>query len=367
MVLSILVHQSLVCPRKKKMDIKEKFSKPIRHDPVITEADVDTYLENGYLIVHDLLSKEEVQEINDDIFTILRGRYNIKNIPVPPVGISDKELLDTILAIHQPHYFSPIMEKYTVKHKKICGVLSQITGAHLPYWDNSVKCMQSMLFVKPPGFQGQCWHQDEKYIPTRDRSLTATWIALDDISPENGGLWVIPKSHQYGFIYPWKPHNNRDEYDDHDDVSVGFDKSKMVPVECKAGSVLFFNGYTLHQSLKNRSTDSYRRVLTCHYMNSWSLLPWGVVTEKNRSVAIEDRRNVTPVSGTDPYAWKGYADLESSDVYVRNCKAIDKMDDKMSYKIQSHILGDLHKRNRVMDYDIIGPDAEKIKKEIDKA
>ena len=96
-------------------------------------------------------------------------------------------------------------------------------------------------------------------------------------------------------------------------------------------------------------------------MNSWSLLPWGVVTEKNKSVAIEDRRNVTPVSGTDPYAWKGYADLESSDVYVRNCKAIDKMDDKMSYKIQSHILGD---RDHV---DIIGPDAEKIKKEIDKA
>ena len=81
------------------------------------------------------------------------------------------------IAIHQPHYISPVMLRY-VKHPAICGALSQITAAHLPFWDGSVKCMQSMLFVKPPGFQGQAWHQDEIYIPTRDRSLIGAWIAI---------------------------------------------------------------------------------------------------------------------------------------------------------------------------------------------
>ena len=62
------------------MDIRKKFSKPIKYEPFISKADVDTYLEDGYLVVHNLLNKQEVQEINDDIITILRGNYNIKNI-----------------------------------------------------------------------------------------------------------------------------------------------------------------------------------------------------------------------------------------------------------------------------------------------
>ena len=97
------------------MDIRKKFSKPIKHEPVISKTNVDTYLEDGYLIVHNLLNKKEIQEINDDIITILRGNYDIKNIPFPPPGITDNELLDSVLTIHQPHYFSPIMEKYSVK------------------------------------------------------------------------------------------------------------------------------------------------------------------------------------------------------------------------------------------------------------
>lgn len=48
--------------------------------------------------------------------------------------------------------------------------------------------MQTMLFVKPPGFPGQAWHQDENFIPTRDRSLCGGWIALDDATIENGCL-----------------------------------------------------------------------------------------------------------------------------------------------------------------------------------
>ena len=48
--------------------------------------------------------------------------------------------------------------------------------------------MQSMLFTKGEGKPCQAWHQDECFIPTRDRSLTAARIALDDATVENGCL-----------------------------------------------------------------------------------------------------------------------------------------------------------------------------------
>ncbi|MEK7414520.1 MAG: phytanoyl-CoA dioxygenase family protein, partial [Planctomycetota bacterium] len=219
--------------------------------------------------------------------------------------------------VHHPHYLSSVIRSFT-DHPKIAAALSRIVGAHLPHWDGAVKCMQSMLFVKPPGKPGQAWHQDEMYIPTRDRSLCGAWIAIDDATIENGCLWIIPGSHRTGYMFPNKPPEDLDEYDGSGQC-FGFDDSQAIPVEVKAGSVVFFNGYTLHKSLKNRSTI-YRRALVNHYMNSWSLLPWQLETAIRNgtgdAVARSDNRCVVSVSGTDPYAWKGYSP-GNDDVFLR--------------------------------------------------
>lgn len=302
------------------MNIKEKFGPNIDVPKILTREQIQFYVDNGYIVVPDLINAEELEELKTDIVKVARGHYPAENYQSVPDDISDTEIMDGVLCIHQPHYISPVIEKYC-KHPKICGVLSQVVGAHLAHWDGSVKCMQSMYFVKPPGFQGQAWHQDERYIPTRDRTLTGAWIAVDDATIENGTLWVIPGSHKDGFIYPWKSHGNFDEFDIHDQTSYGFDESKQAALECKAGSVVFFNGYLLHQSCKNRS-NSYRRVLVNHYLNAWALLPWTDTKDKGW-VAIADDRRVIPVSGIDPYAWKGY-EIPERQLYVRHSKAIEE-------------------------------------------
>ncbi|MEX0774594.1 MAG: phytanoyl-CoA dioxygenase family protein [Phycisphaeraceae bacterium] len=283
---------------------------------IATAEHVRFFVDNGYLILPGLITPPELDELKADTAKVARGGYPCESITPLPADMSDREVQRNVLCIHQPHYISPVMESY-VKHVKICGVLSQITAAHLPWWDGSVKCMQSMLFVKPPGFQGQAWHQDEIYIPTRDRSLIGAWIAIDDATTANGCLYVIPGSHKQGYLYPQKKHDNEEEWD-FANTSHGFDESAKVAVEVKAGSVVFFNGYLLHCSFKNRTTDSYRRVLVNHYMNAWSLLPWQV--RQGETSANADRRCVLPVAGTDPYAWKGY-EQPPNNVHLRTCKA----------------------------------------------
>lgn len=232
-----------------------------------------------------------------------------------PADTPDAEALRQILCIHQPHFISPVIERYVV-HERIAGVLGQVTGAHLSHWDGSVKCMQSMLFVKPSGFQGQAWHQDEVFIPTRNRFLIGAWIAMDDATIDNGCLWVVPGSHKDGYMYPQREHENPDEFDFAPE-SHGFDEAAEVAVEVTAGDVVFFNGYLLHRSCKNRS-EAYRRALVNHYCNAWSLLPWDV--REGERTANADRRCVVPVSGVDPYAWKGY-EAPTNNVWLRTCKA----------------------------------------------
>lgn len=284
---------------------------------IATEQQVCFFVDNGYLVLPDLVTPEEIEELKQDTLKLARGGYPCESLKPLPAEMSDEEALQNILCIHQPHYISPVSEKY-VRHPKICGVLSQITAAHVPFWDGSVKCMQSMLFVKPPNFQGQAWHQDEIYIPTRDRSLIGAWIAIDDATIENGCLWILPGSHRQGYLYPQHDHENPDEFD-FGKESFGFEDTGEVPVEVKAGTVVFFNGYLLHRSRKNRS-HIYRRVLVNHYMNAWSLLPWQV--REGEYPAMADRRSVIPVAGVDPYAWKGYENPPGN-VWLRTCKALE--------------------------------------------
>ena len=121
--------------------------------PVLNTEQVRAFVDDGYLIVEGLVSPAEVDELRADTVRLARGEYPCESLQPMPAELSDQQVTERILCIHQPHYISPVIERY-VRHEAVCAVLGQVTAAHLPHWDGSVKCMQSMLFVKPPGFQG---------------------------------------------------------------------------------------------------------------------------------------------------------------------------------------------------------------------
>lgn len=283
----------------------------------------ERFVDDGFVVVEDLVSPTEIAAVIADAARFARGQYKVLNPPTIPDGASDDEALEQILAIHFPHWVSNVAREM-VLHPGITAVLQQITGAHLPYWDGSVKCCQSMLFVKGPGMPGQAWHQDERFIPTRDRSLVGAWIALDDATVDNGCLWVVPGSHRHGYLWPTRAHGNAEEYDP-SDQAFGFDEREGIAVEVRAGSVVFFNGYTLHRSLRNRTTG-YRRALVNHYLNSWALLPWktqGVVD--GLAISTLDNRRIVPI-GDDPYAASGYTP-DPDAVFLRPVGPVDEWPD----------------------------------------
>jgi ectoine hydroxylase-related dioxygenase (phytanoyl-CoA dioxygenase family) len=182
-------------------------------------------------------------------------------------------------------------------HPAIVEVLTGVIGPN-------VKCMQSMLFIKASGKPGQAWHQDEFFIPTRDRSLTGAWMALDDATVENGCLWVLPGSHRHGLIWPQHKHGDPRFDCTGEAMEFPYSDDDAVPVEVKKGSIIFFNGYLLHRSLPNYAPSGFRRSLVNHYMSAESLLPWQGF-EPGTPIATADYRDIVMVAGRDPYAWKG--------------------------------------------------------------
>jgi phytanoyl-CoA hydroxylase len=263
----------------------------------ISEDAVQFFRTNGYLVVEQAINDAEVEALNGEAALICRGgRGKVQGIVPADPAATNTEVLRQYLAIHFPHKISELMTQ-ALAHPAIVHVLTRIIGPN-------VKCMQSMLFIKASGKPGQAWHQDEFFIPTRDRSLTGAWIALDDATVQNGCLWVIPGSHRHGIIWPQQLHNDRRFDCSGEAIAFPYTDAAAVPVEVRKGSIVFFNGYLLHRSLPNYAPDGFRRSLVNHYMSAESLLPW-VGFEPGTSVATADYRDIVMVAGVDPYAWKG--------------------------------------------------------------
>ncbi len=271
----------------------------------LSAANAQFYHDYGYLVAPDLLAASDIAALKTETARIFRGeRGQLAGLVPAAAAEPDADVLKKYVAIHFPHKISPLIRAY-LAHPALVGVLTGIVSPN-------VKCMQSMLFVKAPGKAGQAWHQDEFYIPTRDRSLVGAWIAVDDATVENGCLWIIPGSHRPGYLRPRVP-SHSPEYADVDTIDVsGFPGEQVVPVEVKSGAVVFFNGYTLHSSLRNKTADNFRTALVNHYMSAESMLPWD---QDGKLPLTEDLRDVVLVAGTDPYAAKGTVDV--SQPYLR--------------------------------------------------
>lgn len=264
----------------------------------ITVENIRYYREQGYLIADQLLSQADVGLLKEETAATFRGDRGLVDGILPLGELSDEENLKRYVAIHFPHKISSLIRDF-ISHPAITGILTKIVSPN-------IKCMQSMLFVKAPGKAGQSWHQDEYYIPTRDKSLIGVWIAIDDATKDNGCLWIIPGSNQKGYMMK-RVDNPSSEYADVDTVDVsGYQESDTIPVEVKKGSVVFFNGYTLHSSRRNNTPDCFRTALVNHYMSAESMLPWD---QDGKLAATEDLRDILMVAGTDPYAHKGTVDL----------------------------------------------------------
>ena len=256
------------------------------------------YERDGYLVVKDVFSTQEVNALSSEIAAVARGDLGeIKGLLPFDSSETDEDIISKYLAFHHPHKVSNLY-KETMSHPKLTNILTSIVSPN-------VKTMQSMFFVKAPGKPGQAWHQDEIFIPTRDQSLVGAWIALDDATIDNGCLFIHPGSHKEGILYPMKPHSD-ERFDpageSYDFEKNGYDYEGGDAVEVKKGDVVLFHGYTLHRSLPNTTEDCYRRALVIHYMSAESFLPWDCDATIEPT---EDNRDIIIVAGEDPHAYKG--------------------------------------------------------------
>ncbi len=232
--------------------------------------------EDGYLVLPEMLDPDEINVLKSETALIFRGGCGIPGVPHAPDETSDEEILKHYPCLHFPHKCSEVLKGY-VKHPAVVDMLTQLLGP-------DIKCMQTMLFIKPPGMAGEPEHQDEQFIPSEDRSLTGVWFAIDDATVENGCLWVRSGSHTGGL-------QSRE---------AGETVHGEIPLPAPSGSLVVYHGHLRHGSYHNRSA-THRRALVNHYMSARARCFW--------QAPDEDMRDYVMVAGKDPWAHAGYKDI----------------------------------------------------------
>ncbi|ANE48193.1 phytanoyl-CoA dioxygenase [Paenibacillus swuensis] len=221
----------------------------------LTQEQKEHFDKEGYLIVKGLFSQE-------DVATIERTFEEISHQVVPGYfePVLDGETEDPLKRyprVMHPHRYNETAMRYML-HKPVLAVLEDLYG-------EEAYAAQSMFYYKPPGSRGQALHQDNFYLKVEPGNCIAAWTSIDAAHEENGGLLVVPKTHDHDISCP-------EEADSKESFTTHYVKppkdQKAIPVVMDKGDVLFFNGNLIHGSYRNKTKDEFRRAFICHYANS---------------------------------------------------------------------------------------------------
>jgi phytanoyl-CoA hydroxylase len=138
------------------------------------------------------------------------------------------------------------------------------------------KIVQTMYFEGNPATQP---HQDSYYLDASPiGTMTAAWIACEDIDAGAGRFYVCPGSHRLDLPRNAGDHNIAEHHDRY--LTAVTDAMRDRPLEVRApvmrtGDVLLWSALTVHGSLATATPDVSRRSFTAHLVaDSAPFLQW---------------------------------------------------------------------------------------------
>ncbi len=228
----------------------------------LTAEQLDTYHRDGFLVVEDLVGTDELQAL------ISRVReYTHENRPLGSIVMQvEPRVRRGEVKVDHPgdgvRKLEGLVEgddrfRALGTNPKLVAVVEQILGP-------DIKMFRNALLLKPPMVGSpKGMHQDSPYWPIAPMALCSCWFPLEDATPENGCMAVIPGGHTLGPL----PHKHIT--DDFVIEESAYDADKMVLKPMRGGSGLFFHSLLPHYTAPNRS-PKWRRAIALTYMSARS-------------------------------------------------------------------------------------------------
>jgi phytanoyl-CoA hydroxylase len=220
----------------------------------LTQEQVDFYQENGYIILHDFLTPDELETWRQSVDEAVQQR-------------DDRKLADGTMRAGDSYYDNVFIQRINLWNDhagmrqlmldprlgKLAATLAGVDG---------IRIWHDQALIKQPWANPTGWHLDNPYWSFSSRDAISIWVALDDSTLENGCLYFVPGTHKTAtFDNTGIGQNMGDLFR----VYPQWAKLQSVAGPMKAGSCSFHNGLLAHGAGANM-TPGWRRAMTCGYM-----------------------------------------------------------------------------------------------------
>lgn len=220
----------------------------------LTPDQIAHYRERGYVVIDGFLSEEELALWRSRIDAAVSARQ-------------DRKLANRDWRAGDSYYDKVFTQRINLwmDHEGVRGLMldrrigkmaAELAGV------DGIRIWHDQALIKEPWANPTGWHLDNPYWSFSSRHAISLWVALDDVTRDNGCLYFLPGTHRTA---TWEngPIN--------ENIAALFElypewaalEADAAPM--RAGSCSFHNGLLAHGAGANM-TPGRRRAMTCGYM-----------------------------------------------------------------------------------------------------
>src|ERR1700744_759993 len=161
----------------------------------VNNSQVKFYRENGFLIVENFLSPDELEHWRTAVTKAVRNR-NGQKMPDKELKTGEADGIN-----EDATYFGKVFDQLLnlwqtdedvrklMLDERIGKMAAQLAGV------DSLRIWHDQALIKRPWANPTSWHLDTPFGAFSDRNAISICVALDDATLKNGCLYFIPCSH----------------------------------------------------------------------------------------------------------------------------------------------------------------------------
>ena len=213
----------------------------------LTDEQVDRFWEQGFIVLKDVLSPDEINAYGDSIREVALTHFRARGWTTS-FGNAFLQQLNL-------RYCSDAVMRF-VSCKRFGRIASRLLRTP------KVRIYHEQALFKQPGGIDSHWHQDQFYFPFDDSVTMGLWMPLVDCSLEMGPLRFVRGSHKYGNLEGRSISNESARFFEN---FIENERLEIVQVpDITAGSCSIHLGWTIHGAPANNS-NKMREVMTANY------------------------------------------------------------------------------------------------------
>ncbi|MBI4427685.1 MAG: phytanoyl-CoA dioxygenase family protein [Ignavibacteriales bacterium] len=217
----------------------------------ITEAQKKQYRDEGFFILKNVIPQETLNVLNNQCDSLVKEQDD--EMDRQGTDVLNLSRRNSRYFAFLPHKNRPELGEFIFSDMMAAICRATVGDTAYLFWEQFVVKGSDKKGAEFP------WHQDSGYVDTVHRSYVNAWIALDDVSEENGTIYIIPFSKAGTRVKvehkPIPGSNDRVGY---------FGSEKGYPVVFSAGSIAVFSSLSFHRSGPN-NTKNMRRAYALQY------------------------------------------------------------------------------------------------------